>query len=157
MPMSLPETERTSILVCICVCVFSMCVRLCVPGTLNNSVILYKPGMLMLQQPCWLNYYQRSGVCVSVCVCVTIWAKPPDTACQVEHGVSNAQVTWLGPRTICRRDKTGSQLEVSLNTEWLADAQLSSPQKHFNKLLQDVPRVWSMTDYRQQWVGQTQE
>ncbi len=70
MPVSLPETERTSILVCVCVCA---CVyHVCVPGILNNLAVFYKPGKLMLQQPWWLNYYQRSSVCACVCVCVCV-------------------------------------------------------------------------------------
>lgn len=94
---------------------------------------------------------------VRVCVCVraqfTIWAKSPNTACQVEHGVSNTQVTWLSLRTICRRNKTGSQSEASLKSE--ADAQLSSHRNILTvKLLEDIPQVWNMLE---KWVGQTQE
>lgn len=43
-PASFPERKRAAILVCVCVH------HECVPGTLNNSAILYKPGKLMLQQ-----------------------------------------------------------------------------------------------------------
>lgn len=38
-------------------------------ASLNNSVILYKPEELVLQQHRWLNYYQRSRVCVCAHVC----------------------------------------------------------------------------------------
>lgn len=55
-----PSPQAPRVCHCGTVCI------MCVPGVLNNSVILYKPGKLMLQQPWWLNYYQRSGVCVLV-------------------------------------------------------------------------------------------
>lgn len=45
---------------------------LTVPGILNNSAFWYKWLELVLQQLWWLNYYQRSVVCLSLCVCVSV-------------------------------------------------------------------------------------